>query len=322
MRRIPIIQAAYFGSVLGIAGLGGTWRAAHAALQMPALVGELLMAAAAIVWAVLITLYALKWVVARNEAMAEAQHPIQCCFIGLVGVSTILIGLGALPYSRRLAEGLCGLGTLYTLAFAVWRQGSLWRGGRDAGTNTPVLYLPAVAGSFVISIGAAALGEREWAELTFGAGLLSWLAIESVLLHRLYNGPEMPPAMRPSLGIQLAPPAVGALAYLGTTGGMPDLMAKMLLGYGLLQALLLMRLLSWIMQQPFVPAYWAFTFGATALASAALRMSEHGDTGVVGLLAPWLFLAANIVVALVAFGTLRLFGATEPQRGVAEVRAS
>jgi tellurite resistance protein len=44
--------------------------------------------------------------------------------------------------------------------------------------------------------------------------MLSWLAIESVLLHGLYTVSELPAPLRPTLGIQLVPPAVGCSAYL------------------------------------------------------------------------------------------------------------
>jgi hypothetical protein len=44
--------------VLELAGLGNAWRAAHEVGQMPAVAGE-------------------------------AHHPVQCCFIGLAGVSPI-----------------------------------------------------------------------------------------------------------------------------------------------------------------------------------------------------------------------------------------
>jgi tellurite resistance protein len=116
----------------------------------------------------------------------------------------------------------------------------------------------------------------------------------------------MPAALRPTLGIQLAPPVVGAVAYLSVTTGAPDLLAYAMLGYGLLQALLLLRLLPWIRQQPFAPSYWAFTFGATALASAPIVMVERGTTDAVASIAPYLFVAANIVVGLIAIATVGL----------------
>lgn len=102
-----------------------------------------------------------------------------------------------------------------------------------------MLYLPTVAGSFVSATVGAALGLADWGQLAFGAGLFSWLAMESVLLHRLLTGTEKPDALRPTLGIQLAPAPVGAVAYLSAGGGAPDLLAHALIGYGLLQVLVL-----------------------------------------------------------------------------------
>lgn len=300
------VPASYFGMVLGIAGLGGAWRVAHRVWGLPPEVGETLMLVGTLLWAFLVVLYGIKWLVAPEEARREAEDPIQCCFIGLVGVATSLVALAVLPYSRPLAEALFGAGAVFTLGFALWRTGVLWQGGRDHNTTTPVLYLPTVAGAFITAVGAAALGWPDWGQLAFGAGIFSWLAIESVLLHRLYTVRPLPPALRPLLGIQLAPPTVGTVAYLSVTTPPQGEAAHILLGYGLLQALILLRLLPWIMQQPFAPSYWAFSFGVTALATAPLRMIERGDSGAVAILAPYLFVAANIIVAILTVGTLSL----------------
>ncbi len=303
---LPKVPAAFFGMVLGLGGLGFSWRAAQAVWPVPAAIGEALMAVAALVWAVLVLLYALKWIFAREDALAEAMHPIQCCFIGLAGVATMVIAGGALPYSRPAAEILFGLGAAFTAGFAVWRTGLLWQGNRDHAATTPVLYLPTVAGGFVMAIVVSALGYPDWGQLAFGVALFSWLAIESVLLHRLYTQPTKIPALRPTLGIQLAPPAVGAVAYLAVNGGAPDLVVHAMIGYALLQAVLLLRLLPWILEQPFGASYWAFTFGATALATAPLRLIAHGETGPVAMLAPYIFAGANVTVGVIAVGTLYL----------------
>lgn len=303
---LPAVPAAFFGMVLGLAGLGNAWRAATAAWHLPAAIGEALMALGTVVWAVLVVLYGLKWVFRREEALAEALHPVQCCFIGLGGVSTMLISLAVLPYARPVAFALFLAGAAFTLGFAVWRTGLLWQGGRDHAATTPVLYLPAVAGGFVAAAGAAAFGFADWGQLAFGAAFFTWLAIESVLLHRFYTMPEMPAALRPTLGIQLAPPAVGAVAYYAVNGGHADLVVNALLGYGVLQALILLRLLPWLLKQPFAPSYWAYSFGAAALTTTPLRMIAHGQTGPAAEIAPVLFAGANIVVGLIALGTVRL----------------
>jgi len=302
----PAVPAAFFAMVLGLAGLAYCWRAAHRIWQFPEIVGESLMLIAALVWAVLMLLYAAKWIVKPDSALKELSDPIQCCYIGLVGVTTLLMAGGVLPYSRFAAQVMLALGAGFTGVFAVWRTGGLWQGGRDPGTTTAVLYLPIGAGSFVTASLLGVLGYTDWGQLVFGAGLFSWLAIESVLLHRLLTAQPLPLALRPTMGIQLAPPTVGALAYLNVTHGVPDMLVHSMIGYGLLQALIAIRLWPWIRQQPFAPSYWAFSFGMTALATDLLRLIERGDNGAAAFLAPYAFGIANVLIAALVVGTIRL----------------
>lgn len=305
--RLPLVPAAFFGMVLGLGGLATAWRSASTLWSnLPSTIGEVIGLVAVAVWAIVALLYALKWILARDQALAEAEHAIQCCFIGLAGVSTMLVAVIVLPYSAVAAWIFFLSGAAFTLLFALWRTGRLWQGNRDAASTTAVLYLPTVAGSFMTAIGASALGHADWGQLAFGAGFFSWLAIESVLINRMLTAPEMALPLRPSMGIQLAPPAVGCVAYLSVTTGIPDVLAHAMLGYAVLQALLLLRLLPWIMRQPFAASYWGATFGATALATAVLRMAGRGDGGAVQTLAPVLFVTANIVVGLIAVGTVLL----------------
>ncbi|MDE5443188.1 dicarboxylate transporter/tellurite-resistance protein TehA [Bradyrhizobium sp. CSA207] len=304
--KVPIVPASFFGVVLGVAGLGNVWRQAHRLWDLPAVIGEALVFAAVAAWAILLVLYLLKTVAAPHETLAEAAHPVQCCFIGLIGVATMIVAAGILPYSRMMAEVLLIAGALFTFGFAVWRTGGLWFGERDHTATTPVLYLPTVAGSFVSAAVCAIFGHSDWGQLAFGAGIFSWLAIESVLVHRLLTQQSLPEVLRPTLGIQLAPAPVGAVAYLNLSPGPPDIFAHALIGYGLLQALVLLRLIPWIRKQPFSMSYWAFTFGATALAWAPLRLIQFGDRGAMSELAPVLFVASNLVVGLIAIASLWL----------------
>ena len=302
--RFPVVPAAFFGMVLGLAGLGGSWRAAHLAWGLPAAIGEAIMLLAALAWAVLAALYIGKWVVAREAALAEIAHPVQCCFVGLAGVATMLVAGGVAPYAHWLALVLYVLGAVFTVAFAIWRTGGLWQGERDPSHTTAVLYLPNVAGMFVAGTVGAALDLGDIGQFAFGAGLFSWLAIESVLLHRMLTAPNLASGLRPTLGIQLAPPVVGAVTLIAVAPQAPFIFAHAMIGYGVLQALILLRLLPWILKEPFTPSYWAFTFGVTALATAPIRLVGLGDAGSVTVLAPVLFAFANIVVAAVTAGTL------------------
>ncbi|HEY4373121.1 MAG TPA: dicarboxylate transporter/tellurite-resistance protein TehA [Burkholderiales bacterium] len=300
-----VVPASFFGIVLGLAGLGNGWRLAAKTWNLPPQIGETVLALAVLVWALLIIGYLWKWLAVRGEAEGELRHPVACCFVGLIFVSTALISVAVLPYSRMLAEVLAVIAGGGNLLFAAWRTGGLWQGNRDPGSTTAVLYLPAVAGNFTSAIAAAFLGYADLGILLFGAGVFSWFAIESVLIHRLYTAAPLPPAIRPTLGIQLAPPVVGCVAYLAITGK-PDLFAQALFGYGLLQGAVLLRLLPWFRETGFAAGYWGFSFGVTAIAQAAIRMAQMGLPGPVAWLSPWLFAFANLFIAFLIIRTLML----------------
>lgn len=171
---------------------------------------------------------------------------------------------------------------------------------------TTAIYLPVVAPSLVSGTAAASFGAPQLGALFFGAGVLSWLAIESMVLQRAATDPAPLVARRPLLGIQIAPPVVAGMTYLSLTHGRPDLVAWALLGYGIYQGLLMLRLLPWIGRQSFAPSYWGFSFGVAALPAMAMRMAERGAGDLAGWLAVVLFVVANVVIGLLGWKTLEL----------------
>lgn len=199
MGRALNIPAAFFGIVLGLVGLGGCWRVAHRIWGFPSLIAESILMLGVIVWALLSLLYIAKWIWRRPYALSEFEHPVQCCFVGLFPVATMLVALALLPYSHIAAMILGIIGGVGQLGFAIFRTGQLWTGGRDPLTTTPVLYLPMVAGNFVSANLAAAFGLGDLGALFFGGGVLAWLALVSVLMHRLYVHAPLAPPLRPTL---------------------------------------------------------------------------------------------------------------------------
>lgn len=299
------MPVAFFGIGVGALALAGAWRAAARVWTIPEAVPVLLTASALVVWLAVLVAYGRKWLVERDAAIAEMRHPVQSSFAALVPVSMMLAAQAVQAYSRELAIALFVIGVVSSLALGVYLQGRFWQGGRKPELTTPAIYLPTVAPSFVAATAAAGLGFTQLGMLFFGAGVFSWLAIESIVLHRAAVHEPLPEALRPSLGIQLAPPVVGGVSYLAITHGVPDTFAYMMLGYGLYQALMLARLIPWIRQSSFTPSYWAFSFGAAALPTMAIRMLERGATGPMAWIAPVAFVLANVVIGLMVAGTVR-----------------
>jgi len=301
------VPLSFFGIAVGLLATANAWRVAGRVWHLPPVVADGLSLLGLGAWLALLALAAHRAVVDGDGLRAELAHPVQSSFAALVPVSSLLAAQALLPFSRPLALVVLALALAAHAVVGLWLHGRLWMGGRAPELATAAMYLPAVAQNFVAAIVLAAFGWTGVAPLAFGVGMLSWLAIESVILRRASGGEPLPPALRPSLGIQLAPPVVGGVGYLAITTGAPDLFVQALFGYGLYHALLLARLLPWIRVQAFVPGYWGFSFGVAALPTLALRMVERGAGGVAAALALPLFVAANLVIALLVARTIALW---------------
>lgn len=304
-KRAPM-PAGFFGIAVGALALANAWRVGVRLWDLPQLASEVLSAAALAVWLSLVIAYVRKWLVQREAALAELAHPVQSAFTALGMVSTLLAAQLLLPWSRPAALVLFGIAVVGQLALGLYLYGRFWQGGLKPELVTPAIYLPMVAQNFVAGTAAAAFGWPQVGALFFGTGAFAWLAMESMILHRAAVHEPLPEVLRPTLGVQLAPPVVGGVSYLAVSHGAPDLFTQAMFGYGLFQALLLLRLLPWIRKQPFTPSYWAFSFGVAALPTMAMRMAERGDTGPAQWLAPVLFVAANLIIGTLAVKTLGL----------------
>jgi tellurite resistance protein len=300
-----LIPVSFFSIPLGLVALGIAWQTAASIWAVRVWVSEALIWIGTWLWIFLLVAYAGKWLIRRANALSELRHPVQSCFIGLAGVVSLLISIALLNVYRPLASTFFCFGVVWTLVFAVHQTGRLWMGGGKPETLTPILYLPIVAGAFVTASACAAMGYIDWGKLAFGAGLFTWFAVESVILYRLYTAAPVAPALRPAMGVQLAPPAVGAVAYLSVGGGAPDMFVYTLIGYALLQALILIRLLPWLLQGELSPAWWSFSFAAASLPNAAMKMAAHQDGGAISTMAPYLFVAGNLVIATIAAATIK-----------------
>lgn len=301
----PLVPTPLFGMVLGIAGLGGAWRTASRVWGYPAAIGETLLLIAAILWAVWLALYVGKWMKAAAAARTELADPVASFALGLIPMATLMTSAALQRAAPDVAWWLLVLGLVGGGYLAARLMGDVWQGGRGLETITPLCVLPSVGVAFTGAIAAAGLGHTEVAAILWGTGLFVWIALDSAILLRLLQHP-LPVPLRASIGIQLAPPTVGCLAYLAFTPGPPDKLVHFLIGYAILQAIILLRLNAWIREQPFSPGAWAFTFGVAAFAGSTLICLERAPASALAALAWPAFLFANVFIAWIAIRTGQL----------------
>lgn len=285
--------------------------------HLPPAVGETLLAIAGLVWAILILGYCWQAVRHLDAVKAEFRHAVQGGTPALLAISTLLVAMAVLPYSTTLAWGFALSGIAWHVGFSLWHTGTLWQGGRNVTDMAPTLYLPTVAGNFTSAAALGALGCPDWGWLFLGVGLFSWLALEPLVIHRLSHSAALPAAQRPLIGIQFAPPAVCAMACLALSPGSADHWLLMLWGYGLFQLMLGVRLGSWLGAQRFAPAYWAYTFGVTAVTISGLKLAQSGVRSAQVLALP-VFVGANLFIGYLVMRTIHLL----VMRGIASQRPS
>jgi Tellurite resistance protein and related permeases len=305
--RFPALRvpASYFGIVLGLSGLGQSWRQAARLWHLPTIFGEFIVWAAAAVWFSLLVLYGLQALKAAEEVRIEFRHPIQGGAPALIGIATLLMVLAFAPYNTAVAWTLAVAGIGWHLIFALAHTGQLWQGGRSRQDTAPSLYLPTVAGNFTSAAALGALGHADWGWLFLGAGVFSWLALESLMIQRFWHGDAVPAVQRPLIGIQFAPPAVCAMAWLVLDPGSSDHWLLMLWGYGIFQLLIGLRLWFWLGEQKFAPSYWAYTFGIASTTTVALKLAAAHVPAAITL-APVIFIGANLFIGTLLLRTAYL----------------
>ena len=297
------IPTSYFSVALGTSALGLSWRYGATAHLVPSWVGESILALASATWLALIAAFAVKLITRRDALQNELRDLVMCCFLALVPVTTIEVGISAYPYAAPLGYALILIGVLGQLAFSMYRTAGLWRGTHTVAATTPVIYLPTVAANFASASGLGALGHRDWAMLFFGMGLLSWFSVEAAILGRLRTEPALDPAVRGIIGVQLAPPFVGGNAYLAANGGHVDWVFLVLTGYGVLQLLFLLRLVPWVLKAGYTMSLWGFSFGLGAMAGTGMHLVAVSQLVQLG----WaLWILGTALIAVLWLGMLML----------------
>ncbi|AHJ73963.1 dicarboxylate transporter/tellurite-resistance protein TehA [Kosakonia sacchari] len=300
------LPAGYFGIVLGIIGLGFSWRFAATIWPVTLLPADGLIILAMVIWALLMLAFISRMFRHGASVLEEITHPLKSSFVSLAPATSMLVAIGLAPWLHTLALGLFLVAVVIQLTYSAWQTAGLWRGQHPKEATTPGLYLPTVANNFISAMACGAFGFNDVGMLFLGAGLFSWLSLEPAILSRMRNLDEMSPAVRTSLGIQMAPAFVACSAWLSVNGGQADVFAKLLFGYGLLQMLFMIRLIPWYSSQPFNPSFWSFSFGVASLATTSIRLGHGTPGGALYWMSFPLFIAANLVIALLMVKTFAL----------------
>jgi tellurite resistance protein len=271
----PKIPLNLFGIPFGLAGLGEAWAVLASQQHAPALVGEVILLTAAASWLAVTAAYVRYLVTAVPSAWAafagDLLDPVAAPFASLALIVPILLAsVGLFPQAATPGRITTDVFIAGTVALGGWFTGQWILRPVDLDRFHPGYFLPTVAGGLISSAGAALVGQPRLADVLLGFGILSWIVLGSLILGRLLFRPLLPPALQPTMAIEVAPAAVASLAWFAAHGDRVDAVTAFLAGYGLLMVLAQLRLLPAYLRLPFMPSTWAFTFSWAAVATAAI----------------------------------------------------
>jgi tellurite resistance protein len=295
-----------FAVCFGLAGLSQAWTTLMRLVHGPDWPGNALWILTALVWLITATGY-LGNVAAQHRWKQELSDQTMAPFISLVFIVPMLLSVPLAAQARGAGEVVFGCSASLTVLFGAWITGEWIARNGELRRWHPGYYLPSAAGGLIAGGASAALGLASLSHVLFGLGVGSYLLLGSIIGQRLFVVPQLPPALLPTIAIELAPPVVAADSWFGINGGRVDTTVAVISGFAVLMLLAQLRLIPVYRTAPFGPAYWAFSFPAAAAVTCGLRWlgAEHvpGATGLgyalVGVLsAGVLLLAARTVTAL------------------------
>lgn len=296
LARFPV---GLFALPVGLLALAGAWRRAQAfdwPLALP--LAQVLAWSAIPLLLLLLLIYGAKILRHPRAIASEFTHPLAGSLMALIPLSFLLcivyfgepghpgwllLALVALVLQGVVAIRIVSIITIAALpAFAV----------------TPALYVPPVAGGFVGAMALNTLGYPGWAALLFGMGLASWALLEVRVLNRLFEG-AMPEGLRPTIGLELAPPTVATLAVGAIWPQLPGEVLIVGLGVAAGPIVAVLARYKWWSRVPFSIGFWSFSFPLAALAGGVVEVVRRGGW-------PPLVGAAALALASTVIGFLLL----------------
>jgi tellurite resistance protein len=264
-RRVP---PNLLGIPFGLAGLAEAWRAAAPVLGTPAAVAYGFFALAAAAWLILLTLYLAQ---GPRRLLADFRDPVLAPFVSLAAIIPMILATALVTAAFAAGRVLALIFLAVTYAYGGWLTGQWIAGEIPQEDSHPGYFLPTVAGGLIGAGAAAVFGLHTLAEASFGAAVVSWALMGSTVLNRLFFKRALPPALVPTLAIEMAPPAVAGAAYFAVAGPTIDAISAGLAGYAVLMAIVQLRFIPEYRRLSFGPGFWPFTFSYAAAATLALE---------------------------------------------------
>lgn len=307
--RLQHFPIPLFAIVMGLCGLAIVYQKAAVYFGYSPIIAQILTLVATLVFVILLGAYGLKMVLFRESVKHEFTHPIRLNFFPAVSICLLLLSI---LFEHLFANVSCVLWyvgaplhlffTLYVIRF--WIVNNL-----EITHSNPAWFIP-IVGNVLVPILGVEYGGIEVATFYFAIGMFFWIVLFAIILNRIIFHHQLASKFLPTLFIFIAPAGIGFISYIKINtalGQALDLFGYMIYDIGLFFTLLLFFMIAEFAKVKFAITWWAYTFPMAAITIATILMYSITSSFFMYILSQILIVITSIIVAIVAFATLKAF---------------
>ena len=301
-QRLQYFPISMFAIVMGLAGLTIAWKAVATLWAPEWIIWQYLAWMVIAVFLFIAIFYLIKSLRYPVAVKDEFKHPIKLNFFPTISISLLLFSIIWLDKSQ-VARALWMTGTAIQLPLTLFVLSHwIYQPHYTQAHVNPSWFIP-VVGNIIVPITGTTLGYTEISWFFFSVGLLFWLILLTIVMHRLFFTEALPAKLTPTLFILMAPPAVGFISYLSLNHGL-DNFARMLFYVTLFFVLLLIMNAMRFFRLPFFISSWAYTFPLAAATTASVKMAHYLPGAMINIIIVGLFLTLNLIILWLLYKTV------------------
>lgn len=257
--RLRYFPITLLPTVMGLTGLSIVFFKLQHVLHLDVPLGPGLLYFCTAWFAIILIIYAAKFLRYRDEVIAEFRHPIRVNFFPAISISFLLLAIGYMENGMpAITRVLWWIGAPLHLVLLLVILGGWFHKAYNIKSFNPAWFIP-VVGPLIVPVAGAQVAHPEISWFFFATGLMYWFFLQAVLTNRIFFHDPLPEKLLPTLFILIAPPAVGFIAYVKLSGDL-DVFAKLLFYFGVFSVLMLLTMVDRFRRIPYFPSWWGYTF--------------------------------------------------------------
>ncbi|WAA09744.1 SLAC1 anion channel family protein [Fervidibacillus albus] len=211
-----------------------------------------------------------------DDVQKDFNHPVKMNFFAAISISLLLLSVPYFEINERFSFYLWIAGVMLQLIFTiVILTKVIWKHTFEVPQFTPAWFIP-IVGNLVVPLAGVYHADEDLNWMFFSMGLFFSIIYITIFLFRMFFHPVLPPKLRPTFFILLAPPGVGMVSYFKIVGEL-DAFAYILFGIAIYLGLFLIFQFKRLFTIPFFISWWAYLFPSAAVTNATYFM--YAETG-------------------------------------------